>query len=184
MDAELHVEALDAERVPDFYRLHCDRHDTGWCFCVAWWVPDWETFAERSAEENQAERQRLFDQGEFDGYMLYDGEEVVAWAQVGRRDRLEKLRDNFGLPPDPEVHALSCILVRPDRRGQGMARRLLQGILVRLRERGVKRLQAFPKSHDELDALEAWTGPRGLFVREGFRLIQQGEVRAVYECGL
>jgi len=184
MDAQLHVEALTAERIPDFYRLHCDRHDTGWCFCVAWWVPGWDSFADRSSEENLAKRQELFEQGQFDGYLLYEGDQVVAWAQVGLRDRLEKLHTSFDLDPDPEVFALSCILVRPDRRGQGMARTLLQGILERLRERGVSRLQAFPKNHDELDALEVWTGPRGIYLREGFAMIQQGEVRSVYQLDL
>ena len=184
MDAELHVQALSAERLPDFYRLHCDRHDSGWCFCVAWWVPDWDSFADRTSEENLAERQRLFDEGQFDGYLLYEGSDVVAWAQVGQRDRLEKLLASFDLAPDAEVYALSCILVRPDRRGLGMARRLLRGILERLRERGVARLQAFPKNHDELDAFEVWTGPRGLFLREGFRLVKQGDVRSVYQIDL
>ena len=184
MDADLHVEPLTAARIPDFFRIHCDRLDTGWCYCVAWWVPDWDSFANRSAEENLAERERLFDQGQFDGYLLYDGEEVVAWAQVGLRDRLPKLRTSFGLDPDAEVYALSCILVRPDRRGQGMARTLLQGILGQLRGRGIRRLQAFPKNHDELDALEVWTGPRSLYLRAGFRQVRQGEVRSVYEIDL
>ncbi len=184
MDGSFHVEALSEERIPDFYAIHCDRHDTGWCYCVAWWVPDWDSFSERSAAENRAKRERLFEQGQYDGYLLYKGDVVQAWAQVGLRDRLEKLRASFDLEPDPEVFALSCILVRPDRRGQGMARRLLDGILERLRERGVPRLQAFPKNHDELDALEVWTGPRGLYTRAGFRLREQGEVRSVYQIDL
>ena len=181
MDDGFHVEELNEERIHDFYALHCDRHDTGWCFCVAWWVPDWDSFAERGADENRAKRERLFEQGQHDGYLLYKGGEVQAWAQVGLRDRLEKLRVSFDLEPDPEVFALSCILVRPDMRGQGLARKLLRGILERLRERGVPRLQVFPKNHNELDALEVWTGPQNLYLKEGFRLVMAGEVRSVYQ---
>lgn len=184
MDDVLHVEPLTAERVPDFYRIHCDACDSGWCFCVAWWVPDWDSFAERTAEENRAERDRLFERGEYDGYLLYRGSEVLAWAQVGPRDRLEKLRASFDLEPDPAVHALSCVLVRPDLRGQGLARVLLRGVLDQLRARGVSRVQVYPKSHDEMDALEVWTGPLGLYLKEGFRQVRPGEVRSVYELDL
>ena len=64
------VRQLDAARVPDFKRLHCDANDAGWCQCVAWWVVDWTGWGERTAEQNRCLGEELFASGEYDGYLL------------------------------------------------------------------------------------------------------------------
>ncbi|MEZ5989060.1 MAG: GNAT family N-acetyltransferase [Planctomycetota bacterium] len=181
---DLEVRPLTPDLVPDFFRLHAERHGCGWCCCVAWHVPTWDGWGERGAARNRALRQGLFDGGELDGYLLYQAGEPVAWAQVGRRDRLPKLVAGFGLEPEPGVWALSCLLVRPDRRRQGLARRLVEDVVADLRARGVARLQAFPKNADDLDDGEVWTGPRGLYAALGFELRRPGEPRSVWELAL
>lgn len=160
---------LDRSLVPDFFALHSDANDNGWCHCVAWWVPTWDGWSDRTAEENRRLREDLFERGEFDGYLHYEGERPVGWCQVGRRDRLEKLVGQFGLTPDPEVWAVSCVLVAPSARGTGVARAMLSGVLEDLRARGVRRVQAYPKRGESTDPGEQWRGPARLFEELGFR---------------
>lgn len=162
------VVPLTPERRDDFVQLHlaCG----GRCFCAAWWTPDWESWPQRSAAENRQLRDALFARGEWDGYLAYEGDAPVGWAQVGPRDRLRKLVAQYGLAPDPQAWAVTCFLVAPGHRRHGVARDLLAGIIADLTRRGAARLEAFPKT-GAADADELWNGPEPLFGDAGFRLV-------------
>jgi GNAT superfamily N-acetyltransferase len=167
--------APDLER--DFHRLHSDESGHGACACVAWWVPTWDGWADRTAAENRALREALFARGEHDGYLAYVDDAPAAWAQVGPRDRLAKLARQHGLAPDPDAWALSCLFVAPVQRGRGLARWLLSSVLDDLRARGVGAVEAFPRRGEGLDALDVWTGPHGLFAAAGFVEVEGGDAR-------
>jgi GNAT superfamily N-acetyltransferase len=176
---QVEIVPLTAARQPAFREvMDCDG---GWCQCVAWWVPSWEGWGDRSAADNLALRERLFARGEHDGYLALHRGRPVGWCQVGLRDRLEKLRAEHGLEPDPEAWAVSCFKVVPEARGQGVARALLAGVLADLRGRGVRRVQAFPRAGEALDPGEVWTGPRRLFEGAGFTRLSGGARREVWE---
>lgn len=148
---------------------------------MAWWVPSWEGWGERTAEENRALREQLLARGEYDGYLLYDGGDPIAWCQVGRRDRLEKLVRQFGLEPDRDAWAITCFEVARERRRQGVASLLLRRVLEDLRARRVTRVQAFPRRGSELAAGELWTGPESMFRRAGFAVVRDDPDRPVLE---
>lgn len=164
----LTLRRLDPELRAKFFDLQAACG--GWCMCVAWWVPTWDGWGQRTAEQNRALREGLPD----DGYLALDageeGERAVGWVQAGPRDRLEKLRRTFGLAPDPATWALSCFQVDPARRRQGVARWLLGAVLADLRARGVTRVEAYPRRDEEPggDPGEAWTGPASMFEAAGF----------------
>jgi GNAT superfamily N-acetyltransferase len=120
---------FDERRRDDFRRLHSDENGAGWCRCVAWWVPTWEGWGERTAAENASLRDSLCDAGEYDGYLAFDRLEPVGWCQVGPRDRLAKLVLQLGFEPDAATWAITCFLVAPSHRGQGVARTLLRHAL-------------------------------------------------------
>ena len=180
----LAVHRLDDARRADFYRVHGAECGADWCRCVAWWVPTWEGWGERTAQENLALREELFDRGEHDGYLLYADGEPVGWCQVGPRDRLAKLVGQMALEPDPEVWAVTCFVVAPRLRRRGLAARLLDGVLADLRARGVRCVEAYPKRGADLDAGELWTGPEGLYARKGFREVRDAAPRPVLRLDL
>jgi GNAT superfamily N-acetyltransferase len=173
------IHRFDPGRRADFFRLHNEAHEAGWCFCVAWWVASWEGFGERTAEDNRVLRDSLLDRGEYDGYLLYADGVPAGWCQVGPRDRLGKLVQQFGLDPDPATWAITCFLIAPAWRGQGLATRLLEGVLADLVGRSVRRVEAYPKRGPDLDALDLWTGPEALFQRAGFRVVRDDPQRPV-----
>jgi GNAT superfamily N-acetyltransferase len=155
--------------------------DGGWCQCVAWWVPTWDGWGDRTAEANRALRDALFARGEHDGYLALQAGRALGWCQVGPRDRLHKLVAQHGLEPDPEVWAVTCFKVLPEARGQGVARALLASVLTDLQRRGVRRVQAFPRAGEGHDASEVWTGPVRLFEGAGFRPVHTEGRRQVWE---
>lgn len=163
----------------DFYRLHSAEHQAGWCFCAAWWVPTWQGWGERSADENREVRQALSARGVFDGYLLYHSSEPVGWCQVGPRDRLEKLVRQLNLTPDASTWAITCFLIAPAYRRQGLAKQLLDGVLDELRSRRVSRVEAYPKRLAEPEAEDLWNGPESLFLQAGFQTWRDDPARPV-----
>lgn len=173
------VHRFEESRRVDFFRLHSAEHDAGWCFCAAWWVPTWDGWGARTADQNRAARERLLDRGQYDGYLLYVDDAPAGWCQAGPRDRLPKLVRQFGLAPDATTWAITCFFIAPAQRGQGLARHLLAAVLDDLRDRGVRRVEAFPKRGADLDALDVWNGPEGMFRRAGFQVVQDDPARPV-----
>jgi ribosomal protein S18 acetylase RimI-like enzyme len=142
-------------------------------------VPEWDEWGNRSAEQNKAVREELLARDEYDGYLLYRGERAIGWSQVGSRDRLAKLREQFGLERDPTVWAITCFMIHPDYRRRGFARSLLLTILEDLPARGVKRVEAFPRRGDDLDSHDLWNGPEALYLEAGFEILKDDPVRPI-----
>jgi GNAT superfamily N-acetyltransferase len=178
------VRPLSPELRDEFFHLHSDAHDGGWCYCVAWWVDTWDGWGDRTAGENRSFREALFDRGEYDGYLLFADAAVAGWCQVGPRDRLEKLVRQFQRPADPEVWAVTCFFVAPDHRRQGGATRLLRDVLTDLKRRGVKTVEAYPSTTETEEEGEHWTGPLALYAEAGFRHIEAGAKRCVMSLDL
>ena len=174
------VRPLDASRVDDFYRVHGPKHGTDWCYCAAWWVDTWEGWGQRTAAENRAWREKLFQQKHYDGYLLYVDDEAIGWCQCGQRDRLFKLLQQFRLNPDPQIWAITCLLIAPPFRKQGLAHRFLDEILRDLESRGVRHIQAFPRRGEHLPDEDVWTGPERLYRRDGFALERDDPVKPIY----
>lgn len=177
------VERFHAGLNADFDRVHSTANGAGWCRCVAWWVPTWEGWGERSAVENAALRAELCERGEYDGLLAYDGAEPVGWCQLGPRDRLEKLVRQLGVDASPETWAVTCFLVAPGARGNGVARALLEEAIETSRTDGGARLEGYPRfSVDGPDDL--WTGPEALYRGAGFAPVGEVPPRRIYALEL
>jgi GNAT superfamily N-acetyltransferase len=175
---------MDQSRKRDFYKVHCAMNRAAWCFCVAWWVPTWDDFSQRQAMQNYQFRDRLFERGEYDGYLLYIDGRPVGWSQVGPRDRLEKLTREYELAADPHVWAITCFLIAPPYRRLGMAEFMLNEIIADLRLRGARRVEAFPHRGEALSECDMWTGPEVIFRRAGFRTVRDDPEKPVLALDL
>lgn len=180
----LQVRRMRPDDLDAFDRLHDGCEDGGWCRCVAWWVPSWQGFGDRTAEDNRALRAELFARGEHDGYLAFQGDEPVGWCQVGLRDRLGKLASQYELEPDPATWAITCFKVIPLCRRAGVATRLLEAVLEDLPSRGALRVEAFPRRTEDEDPMELWTGPMALFARAGFHVVHDDPTRPVLAMSL
>jgi GNAT superfamily N-acetyltransferase len=171
---------LNAARQDDFYRVHSSSNGADWCYCVAWWVPTWDCWGQRTASENRALREKLFRQKRYDGYILYVDGAPVGWCHCGQRDRLAKLLKQYNLEHDPNVWAITCLLIAPRFRKRGLAHRFLAEILKDLKAKGIQRAQAFPRRGDHLPDEDVWTGPERLYRQAGFVLERDDPVKPIY----
>lgn len=177
---KLTVLPLDSTRLEDFYLVHSRANEADWCYCVAWWVPTWDCWGRRSAEENRSLREKLFRQGRYDGYLIYVDGQPAGWCQCGPRDRLPKLLRQFNLEHDPGVWAITCMLIVPRFKKQGLAHRFLALVLKDLKARGVERVQAFPRRGRALPDEDVWTGPEAIYQKAGFDLERDDVHKPIY----
>ena len=140
--------------------------------------------SEHSADQNRELRSALLDAGEYDGYLAYVGGIPAGWCQVGQCDRLEKLVWQFQLPPDSNTWAISCFMIAPAYRRQGLAARMLAAVLADLRNQGVQRVEAYPKRGGDLDVDDLWNGPESMFRAAGFGVVKDHPTRPVLSVKL
>ena len=178
------VERFAPERLADFDRVHSDERGAGWCKCVAWWVPTWDGFGARTAEQNASLRRDLCERGEWDGLLAYDGDDAIGWCQVGPRDRLHKLASQLALDADPHAWAVTCFLVAPHMRRRGVASALLAAAVQAARDAGARRIEGYPTVGASLHDEDAWTGTVLLFERAGFEIAVDSRPRRVVSLDL
>ncbi|MEQ8762598.1 MAG: GNAT family N-acetyltransferase [Planctomycetota bacterium] len=176
--------SLTRDTLSDFFELHSAANGGGWCHCVAWAVPTWDGWGDRTAEENRALREERFRDGDLDQILLYEDERPVASCQIGPRDRFPKILAQFGLEKDANCWAITCFFVAPDRRGRGAARALLEAAIEKAKSASATRLQAFPRRGEGLDAGEVWNGPEAMFAAARFRVYRDDPVRPVLQLDL
>ncbi len=170
------IKRLTRESEHDFARIHCDATGNGWCQCVAWWVPSWDSFGERTAVQNLALRQRLFRDGVHDGYFVYSGDEIAGWVQAWKRDAFAKLAVQFSVTSDDDAWMIGCVLILPAFRARGVARDALALVVDDLRLRGARSIDAFPK-RGASDAGELWNGPESTYADLGFAVVRDDAKR-------
>jgi len=151
------------------------------CFCRYWHFTgtknDWLDRCANSPEENLAELESAVRAREAAAFALVavdDTGDVVGWLKLTPRAAVPKLRGlpvyrNLDLGDEVSTFSIGCMLVRPDVRGGGIARALVDAAPHFAAKWGALAIEAYPrKSNEPLHPEEAWQGPERLFVEAGF----------------
>lgn len=188
------VELLTAERVPSlnalFEAASCP------CFCRYWHFDGTKNeWLDRCAErrgENARELEdavRRADQTAR-GLVALEGDRVVGWMKITRREALSKLRRmapyrDVATGDDASTYAIGCFLVDPEFRGKGVARALVAGACRLAPSWGASAIEAYPRrSSEPMHPEEAWMGPEVIFRELGFQPIAAIEAYPVYRLAL
>lgn len=165
----LSIKQLSSELRNDFYRVHSSANGHDYCFCAAWWVKGWKDFDQRTAEENRAVREELFETDRMDGYLLYSNDKPIGWVQACGRDLLVKLTKQFRRRADRKSAAITCWFLAPQHRKKGLSDKFLQLIVKDLFDRGYQYIEAYPvKWQEKKPDDDVWTGPLSMYERAGF----------------
>ena len=172
----LAVKCLDASTQGDFSLL-MSAPANNWCWCVAWEVPTWEGWSDRSAEDNRQLRETLWLQGQYDGYVIYSEQEPIGWVRVGPSSCWPKLASSRGVELSDSLYIITCVGILPEHRGQGHLRAGLMLVLDELRNNGVAEVAAVPKRYDNkrVGDDKVWNGPEQLYQQLGFRPVRREE---------
>ncbi len=115
-----------------------------------------------------------------DGFLLYREGAAVGWCQAARRDELPLLVRGRGRP-DPEVWAISCLVLVPEARGQGLSHTFIWLVLSELRGRGVARVEAFACRYGVGEDTSTFVEfPESLCRGAGMTLLEEHPMRPIY----
>jgi GNAT superfamily N-acetyltransferase len=175
----IRIEALSEANLPQLRALFEASHNT--CFCRYWHFGgtknDWLDRCANRPEENAEELERAVragDPGARGLIALDDAGTAVGWMKLTPRSAVPKLRAlpvyrNNDLGDEATTYSIGCFVVRPDVRGRGVARALVEAAPRFARAWGARAVEGYPRrSTEPLHAEEAWQGPEKVFVENGF----------------
>jgi len=183
--AGIEVVELTPDRADDYAALFDaafpDNPDWAGCYCGYYddtsgqpWRPDLE------GARNRAARLARIRDGRAAGLLAYADDRPVGWCNVAPRRRIPNLR-RFAAAvesdaDDPAV--VMCFVIAPDRRGQGVARSLLQGAILAAGRWASPWIEAYPSAPETGSDGLAWTaasykGPLSLYLKAGFTVARE-----------
>jgi GNAT superfamily N-acetyltransferase len=146
------------------------------CYCLSYHIdlPPGPEFDERMGALNRAERAAQIDRGEASGVLAFAGDQVVGWCNASPRATLPVLDRTPGFECDDRDNtgSIVCYVIAPRFRGQGIARRLLDGAEEVLRSRGFRWIEAFPPKATPTDA-SSYHGKLSMYLDAGFDQVRE-----------
>ena len=158
----------------DFFDKRAFRDFPEWqsCYCMETHRPanmsddDW---AQRVAEDNRNDMSEAIKQGEVTALLAFEGGKPIGWCDYGETTRLSGVMHRFGLAASDHegVGSVACFVIASPYRGHHVASMLLDAAVERLRARGLRAVEAYPKRSDDSQHTN-YRGPLAMFLRAGF----------------
>lgn len=144
------------------------------CYCMETQLAQTDEWAARTAAENRRDMSALITEGKVTGLLAYVNGKPVGWCNYGETTRLGGVMRKLGLSAaDHEgVGSVACFVIAAPYRGHGVASRLLDAAIERLRKSGVRAVEAYPR-HFEDSAQANYRGPLSMYLRAGFELYRE-----------
>jgi GNAT superfamily N-acetyltransferase len=175
----IRVEALSEANLPKLVAFFEAAANA--CFCRYWHFSgtknEWLDRCANHPEQNAAELRAAVQSGPpmARGLVALDAtDDVVGWLKLTPRAVIPKLRmlpvyRNLDLGNEATTYSIGCVLVRPDARGRGVLRALIDAAPRFAKSWGALAIEAYPRrSTEPLHAEEAWQGPERVFIEAGF----------------
>ena len=179
---QIEVHDVTADRVPDyqsFFDHDAFRDYPGWQSCYCMETHRTQTDAEwavRTAQDNRRDMSKMIKEGKVTALLAYVDGKPVGWCNYGETTRLNGVMHRFGLNAATQqgVGSLACFVIAAPYRGHGVATKLLDAALDRLRARGVKVAEAYPVK--ELKSAQSnYRGPLSMYTAAGFEPYHETE---------
>lgn len=168
------VEPLTVERRDDFLSFFdvdafSDNPEWAGCYCGFFHFadPDW---GQRRAAENRAFAEASIKSGMMRGYIAYEDGKPIGWVSANDRKAYARL-DSMSLPEGESVLSVVCFLVSPQRRGQGVAARLLAAAIAGAKGQ-YNCVEAYPHKGTST-AAHCFHGPLSMYEKAGFAVVRE-----------
>ena len=153
-----------------------DNPEWSTCYCRCFVIdnPDqWDAACE--SRLNRAPMCAAIEKGAVDGMLARVDGAVVGWIHMGPVTRFNfATRFHDGADDETDVAGIVCLIVAKPMRRRGVATALLRGAIETLRERGFRRVRAWPRTDESQDGeMDLFHGPRALYLSEGFVEIRE-----------
>ena len=156
----------------EFFDHHAFRDYPAWrsCYCMETHRTQGdEEWAARTAADNRRDMSEMISRRDVTALLAFVDGSPVGWCNYGETTKLAGVMHRFALQADEQVGigSVACFVISAPYRRHGVASRLLETALDRLRERGVKVVEAYPvKATDSPQS--NYRGPLSMYLAAGF----------------
>jgi ribosomal protein S18 acetylase RimI-like enzyme len=170
VDSALEFKALSVETLPDFleyfdFQAFSDNPEWSGCFCQFYLLKPGQTEDDTTKEQNRQSACDNVAAERMQGYLAYDSGVVVGWVAAAPSVLFT------GVPDAREDLArILCFVIRPDRRGQGVASALLDHAVEQLVARGFAEIEAAPYTLEHQQKAN-YRGHLAMYQRAGFDVV-------------
>jgi GNAT superfamily N-acetyltransferase len=152
-----------------------DNLDWSACYCYFHHYPgSAKKWMKRTKELNREDAKIAVLNGIINGFLAYDDGKPIGWINADFKDGYVKTPYEKKIKPISEgiTASIVCMIVASSHRKKGIARKLLKEALLKLKERGIKWVEAYPRLGELSDA-HHYHGPLSLYKSEGFSIVKE-----------
>jgi ribosomal protein S18 acetylase RimI-like enzyme len=179
---EIEVHDVTPERVAEYQSFFDDyafRDYPAWqsCYCMETHrTQSDDEWAGRTADHNRRDMTNMINRGEVTALLAFVDGKPVGWCNYGETTRLSGVMRRFGLEAAEQkgVGSVACFVIAAPYRGHGVASRLLDAAVDRLRKRGLNAVEAYPTSEED-SAQGNYRGPLSMYLRAGFNVVRKAD---------
>ena len=149
------------------------------CYCMHfhWGGPEPTTPLEKCKYGSRARAIDYFKSGWMQGYLAYDGDNVIGWCNANDKHRYTRDVRHFPAgDKDKKIKSVVCINICPHMRRKGIGTMFLERIYADASAEGYDYVEAYPR--DDTDP-KNYHGPNRLFEKAGFVVHKQYKNYAV-----
>ena len=179
---DIDVRDVTPDRVADyqaFFDHDAFRDFPAWqsCYCMevhsTYSDDEW---AVRTSEDNRTEMSGMIAGRKVTALLAYSDGKPVGWCNYGETTHLGGLVRRYGLEAADHdgVGSIACFVIASQYRGHGVASRLLEGAIQRLRDKGLRAVEAYP-ARDSSSQQSNFRGPLSMYQRAGFEPYRETE---------
>ena len=142
------------------------------CYCIETQSAEGEDeSAERTADDNRRDMSDSIQSGHVTALLAFAGDQPVGWCNYGETTRLAGVMRKLKLEaPDHEgVGSVACFVIAAPYRGHGVASKLLDAAIERLRTRGLRAVEAYPPRAGDGTPQGNYRGPLSMYLAAGFK---------------
>lgn len=154
------------------------RHSPDWkgCFCRFYHEKcSFKEWIERTHDQNRADAIQAIATGTMKGYLAFDGEVCVGWLNANDALAYPRLiADLQEYIAGKKVGLTICFVIRPEYRGQGVARQLLSAAIEGFRQAGYDAAISLPIARDTHPE-KRYRGTLHMYDEEGYQVLARRE---------
>ncbi len=144
------------------------------CFCRFYYTDcSQEEWQHRTGEHNAAEAMQAIKDGKMHGYLAFDGDTCIGWCCADSADQFIRIKTEMQpVIEGKKVGSVLCYVVRPEYRGQGVARLLLKSAVEDFKKMGYDAVLTLPVDIKD-DLQKRYRGTLHMYQEMGFEKIQE-----------
>ena len=129
-----------------------------------------EEWSTRTGADNRADMQAMIRAGQVTGLLAFVDGKPVGWCNYGETTHLSGVMMKLKLDAaeHERVGSVACFVIAAPYRGHGIATKLLEAATDRLRAKGLRAVEAYPRKPGEKTAQANYRGSLRMYEKAGF----------------